>query len=353
MFMTNILDIIWKKASNVTVTDTTGKEYIDFTAGIFAANIGHNNEQVTEAIREYAPMIHTYTFRNLIRENYIHELCKFTGFEDAALFSAGTEATEAAWKVARTFTGKMGVWGLQESFHGKTYGAQIMASRENSIHYAQPLESTCMMIMEPYVSPKAMWHSDKTINRIRGHHNDRKLLLCLDEIQAGFGRTGKMFGYQYYDFLTPDLVCIGKGMGNGFPISGLLGPKKMLSESVMGLSSTHGGNPLACAVGLAVIDFMQENDIIKEAERKGKILHTLLASFPIITQGKGMIASLWFETKEQADKVVIESAKKGLLLVHTDGTTVKIGPPLTIPDIQLSQGLAILKEVVKEVMEND
>ena len=349
MFINNILDITWRNAENSTVWDTTGKSYTDFTCGIFATNIGHNNRFVTEAIKKHASMIHTYTFQTEIREEYIEELCSFTGFEDAALFSSGTEATEAAWKIARQYSGKWGVIGMIEAFHGKTFGSLIMASRIPSQYYSPMLDKTGMIIWEPYTAPTAKFHEKKKIDRIRGLVLDGKLINVVDEIQSGFGRTGKLFGYQHYDYVQPDMVCIGKGMGNGFPISGVLGPRKFISEPVMDLSSTHGGNPLGCAAGLAVIKFMRKHKIIKEAERKGKILQNTIADFPVITHGKGMVAALVMQSKEAADRVVVDAADMGLLVVHTGKRTVKIAPPLTIPDVQLNMGLEILRRVVGKI----
>jgi acetylornithine/succinyldiaminopimelate/putrescine aminotransferase len=352
MFLRNLLtDLVWTKANNATVWDDRGKSYIDFTCGIFAANIGHDNPYVTEAIKASASLIHTYTFRNYARENYLDRLCRFTGFEAAALFSAGTEATEAAWKCARQYTGKHGIYGLHHAFHGKTYGALIMASKEGSPHYSQDIKKTGMLIMEPYTAHTAAFHTDKTLNRIRGLVTNGKLLLVLDEIQGGFGRTGKLFGFEHYDNLDPDLVCIGKGMGNGFPVSGLLGPKKILDEPVMDLSSTHGGNPLACSVGLGVINYMEDHNVIAEAERKGEIFHRTLAEFPVVTAGKGLLGALWFDTVGRADNFVRLAAEYGILVVHTGRETVKLAPPLTIPDAQLQTGLDMLKRAATKVME--
>ena len=351
MFINNILDITWDRADNASVFDTTGKDYVDFTCGIFATNIGHANPFVTTAIRRGAELIHTYTFKNKIREEYIERLCKFTGFEDAALFSAGTEATEAAWKCARQYTGKWGVYGMDSAFHGKTFGAQIMASKVPSQYYAQELAKTGMLIMEPYTAHTANFHKKDVVDRARGYVNSGKLLFCIDEIQSGFDRTGKLFGYQHYDNVEPDLVCIGKGMGNGFPISGLLGPKKIISEPVMDLSSTHGGNPLACSVGLSVISFMERYDILGEAERKGEIFQRELRNFPVITSGKGMVAAIFLDSTERANRLTRMAAELGLLVVNTGRETVKLAPPLTIPDLQLNIGLDILKRCVDKVME--
>ena len=349
-FVKNILDIKISRGDNYLLYDETGKGYLDFTAGIFAANIGHCNPYVTEAIKRQAgELIHSYTYQTEIREKYLDRLCKFTGYEAAALFSAGTEATEAAWKVMRIFTGKPAIYGLPAAFHGKTFGAQIMSGKMADHRYAQPLPHTCGLIMEPYEALFAKLHHDQVIKRWHGLHEVGPwMLLCIDEIQAGFGRTGKLFGYEHYPTLEPDLVCVGKGLGNGFPVSALLGSKKLVNEKIYDLSSTHGGNPLACAVGLAVLEYYEDHNTIEEAERKGKLFQELLKKLPCQTSGVGMVGALVLGG-DDSDRFIKAAADMGLLVVHTGGSTVKLGPPLTITDEALTTGF----ELITEVLGND
>lgn len=342
------------------------KWVIDFTSGIFCTNIGHSNREITETIQQWAKRLHTYTYKSKVREQYIKKLCDFTGFESAALFSSGTEAAEAAWRIMRQYTNKPRIMGMgTDAFHGKTLGAQIMAHEipdwRNQFH----AKDTCGIIMEPYTAHLAKFHPPNVINKINSMIEDFDLLLCVDEIQSGFGRTGKMFGFEHYinctgkpdpmeiiyqPALRPDLVCIGKGMGNGFPLSGVLGASKLIDDEAYQLSSTHGGNPLACAVGIAVIDYMIENDVISESARKGRILHEKLSDFEIETHGKGLVAALVFNSVGTADALVKAAASNGLLVVHTGRETVKLGPPLTIPDEQLEEGIEILKQSTEEVL---
>ena len=361
MFSSHILeDFIWNSAYGSRIFDQHLKRHIDFTSGIFAVNLGHSNEYITKHIIDYAEDLHCYTYRHELKEQYIKKLCDFTGFESAALFSSGTEATEAAWRIMRQYTAKPRIMSMgKDAFHGKTFGAQIMSHKVEDWRNQFLGDATCGIIMEPYIAHRAEFHPPEIINKTLELIETFDLLLCLDEIQGGFGRTGKMFGYQHYEWLglsgadsrlKPDLVCIGKGMGNGFPISGVLGASKFIDDPVYDLSSTHGGNPLACAVGIAVIDYMQENNVISESARKGRILHEKLADFEIPTYGRGMVAALEFGSKGTADKVVLASGRNGLLVVHTARETVKLGPPLTIPDEQLEEGIEILKKSVEEVL---
>jgi len=350
------------KADNATIWDDTGKEYIDFTSGIFAANIGHANPYVTEAIKKAldSGIIHTYKNTTGLREEYIEALCEFTGFEAAALFSDGTVATEAAWRIMREYTGEERIFNYPGNFfHGKTLGALLMANRfEPHLNCGVVPDVFCGAIIETYDPLYVQFHNESRIHELKEIQNGA--YICVDEIQAGFGRTGKLFGYEHYDGFKPDLVCIGKGMGNGFPISGVLGSKELIDNPKADLSCTHGGNPLACAAGLAVIKYMKEFKVIDRARKSGEFMQQILElmcdslefikKVPITSQGKGMVAALILDNVQQADKLVQKAEELGLLLVRTGGRTVKLGPPLTIPSRQLAHGLEILKEAIRNTI---
>ena len=344
--------MIWAKAQNEYVWDEKGNKYIDFTSGgIFTCSVGNANKRVMKAIRD-VPFTACYQYGNPYREKYLDMLADFTGFEAAALFSAGTEATEAAWRIMRRFKGKDGICGLPEAFHGMTLGAQIMACRINDWRYAEVPEKTCGLIIEPYIALTAKPHTLDMIGRVISYRNEFDLMLTLDEIQAGFGRTGKLFGYQHYDGLRPDLVCIGKACGSGQPLSAVLGPKELINEPAMELHSTHGGNPLACAVGIATIEEFIEKRLVNRASQLGEtILEPWIDKLPIEAYGKGMIAGLIFETWDTALKVVQLCKKRGLLVVDTQKHSIKIGPPLTIREAVFKRGLKILGEALEEVID--
>jgi len=324
-----------------------GRTLIDFTSGIFAANLGMHNMMVYTAISEQLKnCMHSYQFDTPIKRAYLKALCEFTGFESAYMFSSGTEATEAAYKIARKHTGKPGVWGLNPAFHGKTLGAQIAAGRENDWRNQTPGDKTGCLIFEPYVAATAKFHEQKTIDRILSLVKEFNLILIADEIQAGFGRTGKLFGYQHYPEVKPDIVCIGKGMCNGFPASAILGPAELIDNPLMDLSSTNGGNPLACAAGMAVIEYFKRWNILEMSAQMGHYFHAELSKLEQPVQGRGMVASIWFPTVQEADKAVVDLCAAGLLVVHTKGQTIKLGPPLNISKKALDDGIAILRRVL-------
>ncbi len=371
--------------------DDAGKEYIDLTAGgIFAAMFGPGSWVIKKALDRvehfcsYSPHYGDYW-----RDKYTEMLKELTGFESVALFSTGSEATEAFWRACRCYNGKPNVWGglvdpdevgdshcKSDQFHGMTLGALIMAGRMSwhelgvypelgAERFGKDANSTSCMIMEPYHAPSAQFHRIKpTIERIRTLQNTYPdIPLCLDEIQGGFGRTGKLFAYQHYvdnleipprPYLRPQFVTIGKLCGGGLPLSALLGPTEIMKAgSVLEfghLHSTHSGNPLMCSVGCAVIEEMQKQNLIAESARKGEILHDLLRDFPIKTHGRGLLAGLELRDKEEVVSAVAKCHEKGLLVVDTGRKWIKIGPNLTIEDETLIQGIKILKEVVEEVI---
>jgi 4-aminobutyrate aminotransferase-like enzyme len=182
-------------------------------------------------------------------------------------------------------------------------------------------------------------------------------------MQAGFGRTGKAFGFQHYD-VTPDLICCGKGMGGGVPLSGVLGRAGIMDLPDVGnMSSTHSANPLVCAAGLAVIEEIEERDLIAETARKGELLFDALGKlqtrFPDRVSrilGRGLIAAVLFKHPQTGEAdgsftslVAERCMQKGLLVVHTGRESIKIGPPLTITDDALLEGVDVLGEAIAEV----
>jgi len=365
--------------------DENGKRHIDLTAGgIFCAMFGASSSIIKKAIvRANGICCYSPRFGNYWHERYKELLRETTGFESSAVFSTGSEATEAFWRCMRVYTGKPGIWGGLidpdlagtdkppcDSMHGWTLGALIMAGRlswpELWIHpdvpqmgqdrIFIPQEATAGMIMEPYHAPSGQFHKmDPTINRIVTRRKEfPDIALCIDEVQGGFGRTGELFAYQHYGNLSPDFVCIGKLAGGGFPVSALLGPKDIMESELVvekgHLHSTHSGNPIACSVGVAVIEEMVNRKLIERSSELGERMHEALTTFPVRTHGKGLMAGLEFQSKEEADKMVRLCEERGVLVVDTGRKWVKIGPSLVIDEKILINGLLIVKEVVEEVV---
>ncbi len=392
------LPIVWEHAYDYIVSDIGGNEFIDFTSGIFVANIGHCNESLIEALNEANDLgaLHSYTYATEIRVEYLEKLTRWSEFEKAFLVSSGTEATEAALKLMRLYGQKFGkrrpgIICIEGNWHGRTMGAQMMSSdprqkawiglQDPNItylpfphpdiiaameddgtrffeHYITRIlparmiteDDLCGVMLETFQGWGALFYPVGFVKAIERWCNEYGVLLCFDEMQAGFARTGKKFGFEHYG-VTPDLICVGKGMGGGVPLSGVLGRAKLLDLPEVGeMSSTHSANPLCCAAGLAVINEIDRLDLVKEAERKGNLLHDALGRLPgVRVFGRGMIAAVHFADGDLASRVAERCMEKGLLVVHTGRESIKIGPPLTIPDDALIEGVAVLGEAIEEV----
>lgn len=358
---------------------------IDFTSGgIFAAILGPNPKAVRQAMAE-VDVIACYGahYEHKMATRYKDMLKELTGFESVALFTTGAEATEAFWRCCRVYSGKPGIWGglvdpdevgsekpLSDAMHGVTLGAMIMAGRLSwpelgvwpelgESRFGQRPESTGCMIMEPYHAPSAQFHRiDPTIKRIINNQKEfPDISLCCDEIQGGFGRTGKLFAHQWYDGLKPDFVTIGKGCGAGMPLSALLGPREIMeSESVLQaghLHSTHSGHPVMAAAGCAVIEQLEKKDLIARSFRLGFQLENLLTDYcgsVRIHAGKGLMAGLEFKDADEAHRVAQLCEQKGLLVVDTHRKWIKLGPALTISVEDLENGVMILHDAINEVL---
>ena len=369
---------------------------IDLCAGgIFAAMFGDDSDEI-RGVLSYFGMSYSYGQRekfcsysphrkNYWRDRYISMLKELTGFTSVALFSTGSEACEAFWRACRVFNGKPGVWGglidpdevgsdhpKCDAMHGMTLGSLIMAGRMTWIElgifpelgegrFGKGHEMTGAMIMEPYHAPSAQFHRiDPTIERIASLQKEfPDIPLCLDEIQGGFGRTGKLWAHEHYQkdgrfLLKPDFITIGKLCGGGLPLSALLGPAEIMeSESVLKdghLHSTHSGNPLMCAIGCTVIEQMLEQNLIERSMILGEEMHESLQKLSVTVHGKGLLAGIVMEDEKEVKEVVERTRQRGVQVCDTGRKWVKIGPALNIEEEELMKGIAILKEVVGEVV---
>jgi len=405
------IPIIWDAASDFNIFDPKGNKFIDFTSAIFFANVGHSNSKVSEAIQNMLkkPIMGCYAYGSEVRAKYLKKLVEFCGpgFDKAFLLSAGTEATEAAFKLMRMYgqakrKERLGIISLENNWHGRTMGAQMMSGNlkqkewmgfdDKDIHHLSfpypwvlngesgesffskkideleksgidPRKDVCGMILETFQGWGAIFYPKDYVKAAEKFCRENDIVLTFDEMQAGFGRTGKAFGYQHYD-VVPDLICCGKGMGNGYPLSGVIGRGDIMDLPEVGnMSSTHSANPMACAVGLAVLEEIESRKLIKEAERKGEILKTKLNFLKEISNGRishilgeGLISAILFQDSDTgqpdgltASMVAEKCYEKGVLVVHTGRESIKLGPTLTISDDALTEGLDVIIESFREV----
>ena len=406
------LPLVWHDATGHSIQDHAGNKWIDFTSMIFVANVGHGNERVVNRVRDTMelPILGCYAYPNELRAEYLEKLVNFAGpnFEKAFLLSAGTEATEAAFKLMKMHGQKIGkkkniILAISGNWHGRTLGAQMMSDNKSQkswvghnlediahIDFPYPwvindkdpktylteslenLKSSGISIeddiagvmLETFQGWAAVFYPIEYVQALRALCDANNILLCFDEMQSGFGRTGKRFGYEHYG-VRADLICCGKGMGGGFPISGVIGKAEVMDLPEIGnMSSTHSGNPVMCAAGLAVIEEIELRELVSESARKGEILHYELnrmkSEFKDLISGvygKGLIASVVFKdpvtgipNPEFVSRLAEKCLQKGLLVVHTGRESIKIGPPLVITDEALLEGIGVIRESILELL---
>ncbi|MCK4308081.1 aspartate aminotransferase family protein [candidate division WOR-3 bacterium] len=413
------LPVVWDRAEDFQVFDKYGNCWIDFTSTIFLTNSGHANPIITSALQEKInqKLLHTYTFAHEGRAQFLKKLIEITPnfCEKAFLLSAGTEATECAVKLMRMHgqtirSSKIGIISFHGSMHGRTMCAEMLRGDPDSsawIGYKDPniyhlpfpypwlvdesigdsydwgehfqrdiemlrknranFDDICGFMIESYQGWGAIFYPKAYIQALAAFAREHEILLTFDEIQGGFGRSGRLFVYQHYD-VEPDLICIGKALSGGLPLSAVVGRREIMDLPEFGsMSSTHSGNPLCCTAALANLNAIEAMNLIAESERKGKILHhnlnKLKDKFPdriSFILGKGLLAGIIItnpETREPdglfASKVCERAMQKGLLVVHTGREAIKIGPPLTIPDEALIEGIVVLDESFQEVINEE
>jgi 4-aminobutyrate aminotransferase-like enzyme len=373
------LPIVWKSAKNDIVTDINGKKYIDFTSTIFVQNAGHSNARVKRYLHKAidSNLLHTYMFPHELRAKFVSKLIDMTPdfCEKAFLLSSGTEATEAAVKLMRLYgndAGKTKIVSFKGAMHGRTMAAELMKGTgiyestdfinlpypptDNIFLWLNPKDIAGIMI-ESYRGWNAEFMPIKFIKNLFDFARKNVILIGFDEVQAGICRTGKLFAYEHYG-VEPDLICIGKGIGGGMPLSAVLGRAKILDRPSVGdMSSTHSGNPLCCAAGLAVLEEIESKSLIQMAEKKGRRLAEKLHYMQTLNDSitdintRGMVGAIVFKegSEYMATKICVEAANRGLLLVHTGRNSVKIGPPITITEKNLITGCDILTKIVRGI----
>lgn len=376
--MEHILPIVWKRAKNDIVWDEMGNKYIDFTSGIFVQNFGHSNPRIKKAIKKQVDknLIHSYMYQTEIRKDYTLALSRKVGKDKVFLLSSGTEATECAMKIMRKngqniASQKKKIVSFKGAMHGRTMAADLCKgtgfwSSEDFIVlpyktwepefdliqlYSLDTSKIAGIMIEAFEGWSCNIQSYQ--KEIRRWAYDNNIMICLDDIQAGIGRTNANFttayGINYH--LMPDLICLGKGIGGGLPLSAVCGNKRHMDVFEYGeMSSTHSANPLVCAAGKQVIveynNFNSDiyHDFLSHIERLNDEHYDNIKQ----VNSLGAIAALIFDSEKTATRVVKRCFDKGLLVVHTGRESVKLGPPLTTKLKNLRRGFDILGSIIDE-----
>lgn len=403
--------LVWDHAEDIFVFDKHGNRWLDWSCGVLVTNAGHCAPEVKQAILDQvnSNLLHNYCFPSEERAELVECLAQLApeGLDKVFLLTTGSEATECAIKLSRAHgihvggNEKIGIVSFDRAFHGRTLGAQQAGGMTGQKSWIVNLDPAILNV--PF--PDGYWQRDTSfdtflealarsrfepdqiagvmmetyegvgpdfapkdyVTRLAEWCRQHKVVLTFDEVQAGFGRTGKFWGFEHYG-VTPDLICCGKGISSSLPLSAVIGSAEIMDQFGPGsMTSTHTGNPVCCAAALASI-----RKIVGEklAENAAKLEPVLLAGLKQIQSrhpevvgnvtAKGLVAGMQMVTRgkrepdhDLAHAIVEYCFHKGLLLfapVGAWGQTVKIAPPLTIPQDALEEGLTVLSEAVDEAV---
>jgi acetylornithine/N-succinyldiaminopimelate aminotransferase len=364
------------------IFDTNGKKYLDFVAGVSACSLGHQHPRVNQAIID---QLNKYSHVMVYGEYAQHpavEYCKLLvqnlhpSLNKVYLVNSGTEACEGALKLVRRVTGRSQLISCHYAYHGNTMGSMSVMGFEERKQIFRPLipdvdfitfnneadlekitTKTAGIILESiqggagFIEPK-----NDFLAKVKKRCEDVGALLIIDEIQPGFGRTGKLFGYENYN-VVPDVVIIGKGMAGGMPVGGFIANEKYMDllshDPKLGHITTFGGHPVIAAACLATLEEILEKDYTSQSLAKEKIFRTFLVH-PLIEEirGKGLMLAAMTKSAEITDKVILKCQEKGLILFWLlfEGKAIRITPPLTISEDEIREGCKIILEAMDEVI---
>ncbi|MBN1881439.1 MAG: aspartate aminotransferase family protein [Deltaproteobacteria bacterium] len=401
--------VVWDRAEGFTVSDAYGNKWIDFSSGVLVANCGHLRPEMKAALIDQieSGMIHSYCFPNEPRAKLVRRLVELAppGLDKVFLVTTGAEATENAIKLVRTHgmrtvgPEKNIIVTFEGAFHGRTLGSQLAGGIPALKDWIGKLDPTfvqvpfpdgyrfentdfsvftdslkkqgvtkdrvCGVMMESYQGGIAGFYPDEYMHKLRAWCDDAGALLIDDEVQAGFGRSGRFFSIEHYK-IVPDIICCGKGMSGGLPIAAVIGSSRFMDYYGPGeMTSTHSANPLTCRSALTSIDILEKEGLVENSRLLGEILHEKLRGLqndhPDIigrVNGRGLVAALLMvkpNTKEPfhelAFRTVEHSVQKGLMMyapLGPGGGTVKMNPPLMITEEALKEGISVLAEAVAQ-----
>ena len=409
--MSDQVPAVWSKGRGAVVEDVDGNVFIDFTSGVLVTNIGHCHPKHTAAIQEQAAeLMNAYDFVNPWRAKLAQKLVEITSpnLDKAFILSTGGEATEAAIKVARRYAGKYEIIAFHGAFHGRTYMAMSVGGKQGVKRHFGPMvpgilhapfcycyrcifeqtypecDMTCLRYLDRMLETESTGSVAALITesyqggagsiippgnymqRLKKWCEDRDIVFILDEVQSSFGRTGKMFAYEHWG-IQPNLLCLGKGIGSGVPISALVGESRILDPLEPGsMSSTNGGNPLSSRAALTSIQIIEEEKLADRSARLGKMmlgrLNEMKAKYEMVGDVRGMGLAVGVEIvtdkasrkpdAEMTRRITQEAFNRGLIMIAPIGfygNVIRIAPPLVIEEEHMMKGLDIMEEAIRKL----
>lgn len=352
-----------ERAEGIYLYDRFGKKYIDLVSGVSVSNVGHCHPKVVEAVKKQAETyMHLMVYGEYVQEPQVKFAKKIievlkTNLESVYFVNSGSEAIEGALKLAKRYTGRQEIVACKKAYHGSTHGALSIYGGKELKKAVKPLlpkvkfiefnalkdldllseETACVVVEVIQGEAGIIAANPEFLKALRKKCDELGILLIFDEIQTGFGRTGKLFSFQHYNIL-PDILCIAKAMGGGMPIGAFVAPKKIMAtlthNPALGHITTFGGHPVSCAAGLAALNVLMEENLIEEANEKGKYIVQKIEKHPCIDhiRGKGLFLAVELTPHYSVDKLKNKCLENGLIFdpFLFDDKAFRIAPPLTI-----------------------
>lgn len=360
------------KGNGVTLTDNNGQQYLDLTSGIGVCNLGYNTTPIKNAVKAQLDKVwHTSNLYNSELQEKSASLLVKDEDKDVYFCNSGTEANEAALKLARKATGKSSILAFDHSFHGRSYGSLSMTGNEKikegfgpfvpDIKFAeynapdaltQITPELAAVILEVIQGEGGVVNGDPDwLEAVAAKCKEQKVLLIIDEVQTGMGRTGKLFAYQNYN-LDPDIVTSAKGLANGIPVGAMIGKAELAAAFGPGShGTTFGGNPLAMASATAVLNILND-DFLEAVQQKALFfwhyLEKEIQPLELVNgiSGKGLMVGIHLKSDIEVGKVITSLHKQGILTLSSRDNTLRLLPPLIITGSELLRAVHVIKETL-------
>ncbi|MBX2942380.1 MAG: aspartate aminotransferase family protein [Cyclobacteriaceae bacterium] len=369
-----------ERAEGIYLYEPGGKRYIDLISGVGVTHIGHRHPKVVQAIKDQADKhLHVMVYGEYIQSTPNLLAQKITSLLPGSLnccyfVNSGTEANEGALKLAKRATGRTNIISFQKSYHGSTHGSLSVSGNETKKNAFRPLlpgihfiefdnldhlsainDKTACVIMETIQGDAGVRIPTREyMKALREKCDETGALLILDEIQCGMGRTGTLFAFEQFD-IVPDILTIGKAFGGGLPIGAFIADQKLMRllthDPMLGHITTFGGNPLCCASALATLEVLQEEKLVEQVERKGKLFEKYLAH-PSIKEMRrmGLFFAIDFESEEKVKRIVNNALEMGVICFWflSCPYSFRIAPPLSITEDEIKSSSEILLKAIEQ-----
>ncbi|WP_461629952.1 aspartate aminotransferase family protein [Labilibaculum euxinus] len=371
-----------ERAEGIYMYSPDGKPYLDLVSGVSVSNLGHGHPRVRQAIKDQVDKyMHLMVYGEFIESPQV-QLAKLLSdnlpesLNSVYFVNSGSEANEGALKLAKRFTGRSEIITFKNAYHGSTHGALSVLGDEELKNAFRPLlpdiriiefgnimdleeitNKTACVILEPIQSEGGMIIPTKEfIQTLRARCTEKGALLIFDEVQMGFGRTGKLFAFEHFD-VVPDILCLAKAMGGGMPIGAFISDKKILdtfkSNPMLGHITTFGGHPVCCAAAKAALEVLLEENIVDDVQRKGELFVTLLKDHPMVKGFRqlGLFIAVIVESQEIMLAIMKEAYELGVIMdpfLFCAGA-FRIAPPLNITDEEIHHASDLLIEAMNKV----